>query len=162
MHQLAGQDVERIVAFGHQIADPYVVVVGLGIGLAQQVEIFAADGQRLVRKDMITGFHRLKYVVGFLSVVSGQNDQVARAVADHPFEVVGAGIDHLLPGGRLFRPLVVGGHGRQILLHFGTLGRIDADRIRKLGKGILLQEARMEMPGIEHHQAQRPLRGFRT
>ena len=157
VHQIAGQNVERIIPLGHQVADPYAAAVRFGIGRTQRIEVFAADSQRLVRQHMISGFHRREDITGFLPVVSGQDDQVAGTLADHPLEVVGTGIDHLPPGGRLFRTSVVGGYGRQILFDLLSFRGIDTDRVRKLRKGVLLQQARMEMARIEHDQTQGPL-----
>lgn len=157
VHQIAGQNVERIIPLGHQVADPYAAAVRFGIGRTQRIEVFAADSQRLVRQHMISGFHRREDITGFLPVVSGQDDQVAGTLADHPLEVVGTGIDHLPPGGRLFRTSVVGGYGRQVLFDLLSFRGIDTDRVRKLRKGVLLQQARMEMARIEHDQTQGPL-----
>jgi hypothetical protein len=82
----------------------------------------------------------------------GEDDDVAGAIAEHPLEEVRRRVDVHFPRRRCLGPAVERGDPFEMLEQIGPERRIHVDTCGHARIHLLLDQRRVEMPGIERHQ----------
>ena len=151
--QLALEDAGDLVALGHDIVEQHFVCGGAGEGLAEQFEVCGRDSHWFVGEDVEARGDGAVDVFGLVGVVAGQHDDIAGFLAQHAVEEIGAGIDFLLPMCGLVRARVEASDAFEVLLQVLSRGRIHVHDRANLRIHELLDQAGVEVAGIEGEEA---------
>ncbi len=140
-------------ALGHDVVGDHAFAIGLGEHGVELRQVGRGQDPRFVGEHVQAGAHRPRDAIDLRPVASGEDHGVARPLAQHPLEEVGAGVELHLPRGRLLGPLVVGGDAFQVLVEIPALRRIDVHARGHARIHLLLNQGGMKMAGVERHQA---------
>ena len=95
--------VRDLEALGHDVVGDDAARVRVCQRLLQLRQIGGLQDPRLVGEHVQSGRHRRADPIDLAVVAPGEDDDVAGLVAEHALEVIRAGVDLELPGGRPFR-----------------------------------------------------------
>ena len=151
--QLALEDAGDLVALGHDVVEQDLVGGGAVEGLAEQFEVGRRDGHGLVGQHVEAGGDGAVDVFGLAGVVAGQHHDVAGLFLQHPFEEIRAGIDFLLPVRGLVSAGVEALDALEVLLQVRACRRIDVHDRADLRIHELLDQAGVEVAGVEGDEA---------
>ena len=142
-----------LVTLGHDVVKQDLIGGSAAEGLAEQLEIGRGNGHRLVRQHVEAGDDGTADVFGLARVVAGQHHDVPRPLSQHPFEEIRSGINLLLPARGLISATVETFDQVEMLLQVRPSGRIDVHHRADLRIHELLDQARMEVSGVEGDEA---------
>jgi hypothetical protein len=101
------------------------------------------------------GLHGVDDAVDLADVPPGEDDDVARALLEHPLQEVGRGVDFLAPARGVVRAQVELGDAQEVRGEVGAEGRVDVHDLRHPRVHLLLDERGVEVAGVERHEAHR-------
>src|SRR5437773_5093010 len=150
--ELALETVRRLETLRHDVKRDDSSGIGLGQCRLQHRQIVRRQDPGLVSEHVKAGPHRREDPGDLPAIASGEDDDVARALAEHALEEVRARVDFHRPHRRLLGACVEGDDAVEVFRQVGPEGGIDVDALRHARVHFFLYERRVEMAGVDRHE----------